>query len=482
MSLTVSYIRVSTEDQVEYSPDAQATRCREYARAHDLGAVREIRDEGWSAKNLDRPGMQELLGLMEVDRVANLVTWRLDRLTRDTGDLTHLVRLCEQHCVTLHSVNEGRIDVGTAAGRMNIGMHGVFAQYYREHNIENVRMGMRQAAEQGRWLNRAPTGYEMVNGYLVVNEQAALVRRIFDLRAQGDSYATIEAGVGISYSTVRQILHNRAYLGETRLRDQWFPGIHEPLIDQAAWDAVGRAHIPGRRRGRDVLSGRVRCGLCDKVSGIDYNERGQGIYRCRHRGRGCDQPGRSAKGLQRAAVLGLRLIAEDDELQAAIRDEIAGHFDQAPDAGPSRASLLASLTQKRRKLLDLHYGDHITGEAFAQEEARLSGQIDALRAEEGAIEEEAQRRAELAESFDGVALAMRELSIAAIWEEATPAERRILIEDLIDGVLVYPDHLQVKVSGAPPLNVTLAEVGLKDPGTKRSVSEGGLEPPRPEGH
>jgi hypothetical protein len=71
---------------------------------------------------------------------------------------------------------------------------------------------------------------------------------------------------------------------------------------------------------------------------------------------------------------------------------------------------------------------------------------------------------------------MRELSIAAIWEEATPAERRILIEDLIDGVLVYPDHLQVKVSGAPPLNVTLAEVGLKDPGTKRSVSEGGLNP------
>jgi hypothetical protein len=98
----------------------------------------------------------------------------------------------------------------------------------------------------------------------------------------------------------------------------------------------------------------------------------------RHRGRGCDQPGRSAKGLQRAAVLGLRLIAEDDELQAAMRDEIAGHFDQAPDAGPSRVSLLASLTQKRRKLLDLHYGDHITGEAFAQEEARLSGQIDAL--------------------------------------------------------------------------------------------------------
>ena len=37
--LTVAYVRVSTDDQVEYSPDAQAKRARDFARVHDLGAV-----------------------------------------------------------------------------------------------------------------------------------------------------------------------------------------------------------------------------------------------------------------------------------------------------------------------------------------------------------------------------------------------------------------------------------------------------------
>ena len=43
----------------------------------------------------------------------------------------------------------------------------------------------------------------------------------------------------------------------------------------------------------------------------------------------------------------------------------------------------------------------------------------------------------------------------------------------MEAVVIHPDHLQVLVNGTPPLNITLAEVGLKDPGTKTSVSEGG---------
>ena len=85
--------------------------------------------------------------------------------------------------------------------------------------------------------------------------------------------------------------------------------------------------------------------------------------------------------------------------------------------------------------------------------------------------ESAQRQLDLAERFEGVAAILREMDIDRIWKEATPAERRVLIEELIEAVVVYPDHLQVQGSGTPPLNVTLAEVGLRDPGTRTSVSE-----------
>lgn len=108
--------------------------------------------------------------------------WRLDRLTRDTGDQSRLVKLFEQHCVTLHSVNEGRVEVGTAAGRMQAGMHGVFNQYYREHIVENVRMGMQQAAENGRWL---PCSVWLRHGQRIPDPQRASSAHPPHLRATG---------------------------------------------------------------------------------------------------------------------------------------------------------------------------------------------------------------------------------------------------------------------------------------------------------
>jgi hypothetical protein len=51
-----------------------------------------------------------------------------------------------------------------------------------------------------------------------------------------------------------------------------------------------------------------------------------------------------------------------------------------------------------------------------------------------------------------------------------------LIDELISGVEVHDDHLEVIVRGAPKLNVTLAEVGLVSSGDFSVVSEGGLEP------
>ena len=185
MSLTVIYVRVSTEDQADYSPDAQEARCKAYGRQFDLGPVVVISDPGFSASTLDRPGMQELLKLVEAERVSHVIVWRLDRLSRDTGDQSYLVRLFTSHGVRLHSVNDGIIDLNTASGRLHVGFHGVLAQYYREQLVENVKMGMEQAVRKGRWLNRAPTGYDMVNGELVANEVAPLVQRIFALRACG---------------------------------------------------------------------------------------------------------------------------------------------------------------------------------------------------------------------------------------------------------------------------------------------------------
>src|SRR5580698_2450740 len=121
---TVAYVRVSTEDQTDYSPEAQAKRCQELARIKDLGPVTVLADEGWSAKNLDRPKMRELIALIESAGVDHLLIWSWDRLSRDQGDFANLVKLFKAHGVNVHSVNEGQLDPSSASGRMQIGVHG----------------------------------------------------------------------------------------------------------------------------------------------------------------------------------------------------------------------------------------------------------------------------------------------------------------------------------------------------------------------
>ena len=44
--------------------------------------------------------------------------------------------------------------------------------------------------------------------------------------------------------------------------------------------------------------------------------------------------------------------------------------------------------------------------------------------------------------------------------EAAESERRVLVEQLVEKVAVFPDHLEAAIAGAPRLDVGLAEVGL----------------------
>ena len=460
--LTVAYCRVSTEEQAAegFSIDGQAERLRAYAELHDLGPVTVLCDPGLSGKNLERPELQRLLQMVDDGHVSNVLTWRLDRLSRNLQDLILLADRFGQAGVALHSFTE-KIDLSSATGRMFYNILGSFAQFYREQLSENVRMGTHQAARQGRWTNRPPTGYDLVDGVLVANDDAVVVRQIFRLRAGGASHAEIEQQTGVLQSTVLSILKNRAYLGEVKLNGQHYPGLHEALVTIEDFEAVTRGRIKGRRRGSDLMSGRVRCGLCQRAMTLDTNGSGHSMYRCRHRGQGCEIPRRSAAGLLRAAILGLRLIREDSDLQEAIRAELRRGRRTAPKGGrrPSSARSLDKLLEERSKLLRLHYSDKISAELFGEEERRLTVLIDAIRAEQ-AEEQEPDPTDQLLDAFEQVAALLADLDLDRIWLIATDQERRTLLDELLDRVLVYPEHLEVQIHGAPRLNVALAEVGL----------------------
>lgn len=475
--LTIAYCRVSTEEQAAegFSIEGQAEKLRSYAKLHDLGPVTVVEDPGRSGKDLDRPGLQQILAMVEQDHVANVLVWRLDRLSRNLGDLILLAETFAAAEVGLHSFTE-KLDLSSATGRMFYNILGAFAQFYREQLAENVRMGLQQAARQGRWVNRPKFGYDLKNGVLIPNADAPTVQRVFRLRSEGLSFRRIEELTGVKYPTVRAVLFSRIYLGEVLLNDEWFPGKHEPIITPEEFDAAHRGFVRGwRRRSQHVLTGRVRCGICGRLAVIRYAKAKRPLYRCRTRHGGCDQPARSADGLVRAALLGLRLVAQDTALQKAIRRHLEGALKDADNGDRSprrRKRKLDELAERRRKLLELHYADKVSADLFAQEEDRITHEIEALRREHEEREREKARLSELASRFEEVARVLREMDLDEIWEAASEQERRVLVEELLEAVAIFPDHLEVNVAGVPRLNVTLQEVGLKA-GEWQSVGVGG---------
>src|SRR5688500_10547762 len=89
----VGYIRVSTEEQATsgQSLDAQRDKLAAYAKLYDLELVAVIEDAGESAKSLNRPGLQDALGMLRRGEVAGVLIAKLDRLTRSVADWQALI-------------------------------------------------------------------------------------------------------------------------------------------------------------------------------------------------------------------------------------------------------------------------------------------------------------------------------------------------------------------------------------------------------
>ena len=123
----VGYVRVSTEEQARegVSLEAQVERIKALAVAKgwDLDGV--IQDRGFSGKDLNRPGIQDLINRCKAGEIDVVIVYKVDRLTRNQKHLWHLLEdVLESHDVGFISVSEP-FDTTTATGKAFLGMLGV---------------------------------------------------------------------------------------------------------------------------------------------------------------------------------------------------------------------------------------------------------------------------------------------------------------------------------------------------------------------
>lgn len=293
-----AYIRVSTEEQTEYSPDAQLRELHDYAASHNMLICKVYSDEGISGRRAEkRPGfMQMISDAKRKDHPFDIVlVHKFDRFARSREDSIVYKSMLKRAGVEVVSIKEPLTE-GAYSGVMEA-IYESFAEAYSINLGQEVRKGMTEKALRGEPQTAPPFGYRLENKMFYPDEkEAPIIRQLFERFVSGEGCYTLSnwmnsqgytthRGSRFENRTIEYILRNPVYIGmlrwnpKRRSRRNYsdpdimiVPGKHEPLIDKATFDAAqsiiaeNKALHPYHARPSNDrnhwLSGIVRCAAC----------------------------------------------------------------------------------------------------------------------------------------------------------------------------------------------------------------------------
>lgn len=174
------YVRVSTDEQVDkgasLEAQEQALMVEAVRRGYDFEVVRE---EGKSAKSIaGRDKLVEALDLLDKHKADVLMAVRMDRLSRDVGDVAALMRRSKRRGWGIILSGE-KIDT-TPDGEFRTHLDAALAQRERGMIGLRTREGMAQRKAEGKHMGRA-----------VDESFLPMYRLILDLKADGMSLNAI---------------------------------------------------------------------------------------------------------------------------------------------------------------------------------------------------------------------------------------------------------------------------------------------------
>ena len=299
--IAAAYVRVSTDDQMELSPDSQMEKIREYAAKNGLLLLSEyiFHDDGISGRAAEkRPGFQQMIATAKDPShpFDVIIVWRFSRFARNQEESIFYKSILRSKCtVDVVSVSEPLIagPFGSLIERIIEWMD----EFYSVRLAEEVKRSMTVNAKNGSLQATPSFGYRVENRQLViVPEEAEIIREIFRRFISGDAMFRIakdlsargvrtHRGNPFENRTIDYILNNPVYLGKLR----WTPtgrtrrnfknedsiiadALHEPIIDAETWDAAQarcaelkksykRYGKPSSER-KHWLCGVVRCSAC----------------------------------------------------------------------------------------------------------------------------------------------------------------------------------------------------------------------------
>lgn len=426
-----AYARVSTSNQLlehDSSLDTQLLRIRQSAAyrsdvlaRHD-GKKRpwkishEYREEGKSAKDTERPRLQELLADIRAGRVDVVCVTKIDRITRSVKDFYELWETFQEHGVEFVSLGED-FDTTSAMGRAMLTLTLVFAQLERETTSERTRDKISARREQGLWHGGyVPLGYRLnpqnpttidvdeanatlvrkqfFERYLKLKSARALVRYLAEngIRrpTRKSKRGRTMGGSDFTIQSVIDLLSNPTYVAKRTLEDGrvidcvWQAIISQDLFDRVQARLAANSEVrPTGRKALDhiyLLEGLLVCGGCgaSMTRSVANGVGGQyHYYKCSRKARtahsACKVRDIPVNAVENFVIDQLRNYSlNPDAIRSAVHDANAGRDEalaKVEDELQQKKTAYLQASKLVAKLLDTLEGDD--GAALDSLRARL---------------------------------------------------------------------------------------------------------------
>lgn len=392
------YIRVSTDDQVEYSPTSQLKMILKYALDNKIFIDKKyiFHDDGISGKSsTNRTSFQTMISTAKLKPkpFEVILVYDFSRFARNKEEsVMHKALLRKKLNIDVISITQP-----LSEGKERVileSMYEAMDEYYSLNLSENVKRGKHEKAERGEHNGFAPFGYTKIDKKLVIHEEnAKIVRNIYDMFLNTQNIKLIcntlnNSGIKSTRGklwgrkTIKLILTNKTYCGYVKNGGNYYKGIHEPIISEDIYNKSIKiwqhrdkhfAKCKEQVKHNHWLRGILKCGSCGY--GMYYfkrKDRDYAIFQC-----GGYTQGRCKSNYIRV-----------DETESAIINQIKNDFTKKIDISISKKesnteleialSSLEALNKKLVRIKESYINGIDTIEEYKENKISIQEQIDFL--------------------------------------------------------------------------------------------------------